>query len=395
MPPAVYHQGNRGLDRTRIIAEGKLFDGIQAVLRKEQAIFQGSTATQIHQKLRTLLFSKFPWLDRPAKPRVSEMERVGDFLRWWSFVLLLVVALSLPAILLVQLIKPAAVLLGMLIAAGFFILKTPNASRILAKKMNAPGFERLATVGWVIMIIGALIFAGALLATRGGEDEPQWLAVLVYCSLLFVGILATLRGLLYWLRWLECRDSSNDAPKLDKSVMDAMARREDKIAQNHMCSIVYVKSGVLRAVLVRVGLMGLGLYLRHGRQDGYLKSMRTIHFAHWALINNGSRLMFFSNFDGSWESYLDDFIEKAHPGLTLAWTGGVGFPPTQFLVGDGAADGRKFKAWARHSMVESPVWFSAYKEYTVNQIERNARIAEGLRHSTLSDMEATGWALDL
>ena len=41
--------------------------------------------------------------------------------------------------------------------------------------------------------------------------------------------------------------------------------------------------------------------------------------------------MFFSNFDHSWESYLDDFIEKAHGGLTLAWGSGVGFPPTRFL----------------------------------------------------------------
>jgi hypothetical protein len=39
--------------------------------------------------------------------------------------------------------------------------------------------------------------------------------------------------------------------------------------------------------------------------------MRTIHFAHWAFVSNGSRLMFFSNFDHNWESYLDDFIEGA------------------------------------------------------------------------------------
>jgi hypothetical protein len=35
--------------------------------------------------------------------------------------------------------------------------------------------------------------------------------------------------------------------------------------------------------------------------------------------------MFLSNFDNSWDSYLDDFIEKAHTGLTLAWGSGVGF----------------------------------------------------------------------
>ena len=107
--------------------------------------------------------------------------------------------------------------------------------------------------------------------------------------------------------------------------------------------------------------------------------MRTVHFAHWAFVNNGSRLLFFSNFDHSWDSYLDDFIEKAHGGLTLAWGSCVGFPPTRFLVLDGASHGRQFKAWARHSMAVSRFWFSAYRDLTVDQIERHARIADGLR----------------
>src|SRR3546814_16314780 len=57
--------------------------------------------------------------------------------------------------------------------------------------------------------------------------------------------------------------------------------------------------------------LGLGLLLRVKATDGYLGSMRTVHFAPWAFLNNCSRLLFFSNFDHSWGSYLDDFIEKA------------------------------------------------------------------------------------
>jgi hypothetical protein len=73
----------------------------------------------------------------------------------------------------------------------------------------------------------------------------------------------------------------------------------------------------------------------------------------------------------------------------------VGFPPTRFLVLDGASHGRKFKAWARHSMAVSRFWFSAYRDLTVDQIERNTRIAEGLRKATLNPQEATAWARDL
>ena len=159
--------------------------------------------------------------------------------------------------------------------------------------------------------------------------------------------------------------------------------------------MVLINPGILRAVLIRAGHLGLGLLLRIIARNGYLGSMRTIHFAHWAMVNNKSRLMFFSNFDQTWESYLDDFIEKAHAGLTLAWSSGVGFPVTRFLVYDGASNGRQFKEWARHSMAVSRFWYSAYKDLTTEQIERNYRLAMGLRKPILSATEAARWINDL
>ena len=135
--------------------------------------------------------------------------------------------------------------------------------------------------------------------------------------------------------------------------------------------------------------------LRVVATDGYLGSMRTVHFAHWAFVNNGSRLMFFSNFDHSWEAYLDDFIEKAHGGLTLAWGSGVGFPPTRFLVLDGASHGRQFKNWARHSMAVSRFWYSAYPELhrrpdRAPRPDRRRPAEEAAQRG-----EAAAWARDL
>jgi hypothetical protein len=197
------------------------------------------------------------------------------------------------------------------------------------------------------------------------------------------------------VRWLERHDSSQDAPPIDEEVMRQMAQREDWIPQNHMGSVVLIKPGVLRKIVIRAGHLGLGLFLRVTATDGYLGSMRTVHFAHWAFANNTSRLMFLSNFDQSWESYLDDFIEKASGGLTLAWGCSVGFPATRFLIQDGARHGRKFKAQGRHSMAISRFWYSAYWELTVDQIERNNRIANGLRRPSLSKEEAAAWINDL
>ena len=46
-------------------------------------------------------------------------------------------------------------------------------------------------------------------------------------------------------------------------------------------------------------------------------------------------------------------------------------------------------------MAVSRFWYSAYKDLTVDQIERNARIADGLRKATLNQKEAAAWARDL
>ena len=262
----------------------------------------------------------------------------------------------------------------------------------LSTRMIATG----VLVAALYVVIASVLGIGvAMLMTGLAFDGALGLSIKVVGLGLISGVFFTAPMIVVWLRWLERRDSSQDAPPVDERLLGEMARREDWIPHNHMGSVVLVKPGILRTALFRTGHRGLGLVLRVLATDGYLGSMRTVHFAHWAFVNNGSRLMFFSNFDHSWESYLDDFIEKAHGGLTLAWGSNVGFPPTRFLMLDGASHGRQFKAWARHSMAVSRFWYSAYSDLTVDQVERNARIADGLRKETLSVQEAATWARDL
>jgi len=88
--------------------------------------------------------------------------------------------------------------------------------------------------------------------------------------------------------------------------------------------------------------------------------------------------MFLSNFDGSWESYLDDFIEKVSHGLTAVWSSCDGFPPARFLIGEGATHGPEFKAWARASMHPTLVWYQAYPTLGVTDIDLNSRVRRGL-----------------
>jgi hypothetical protein len=411
--PSVFHQGNRGLDRNRILAEGKLFLATRAALAQpspnDPNPYRGITAAEIHRKLRGELLGRFPWLAKLAPVRISGLERLADWGQLVAFAFFALFCLSLPGMALAPMTPAGRYIVGLVLAVVVLAVLLARRRAVVpggvvpARRhgLTLPSLSTTTIAAGVLVVVAYIVIASvigvgaALLMTGLDVDDAGRLSIKVVGLGFLSCVCFTAPVIVLWLRWLERRDSAQDAPPVDERLLGEMARREDWIPQNHMGSVVLVKPGTLRTALFRVGHRGLGLLLRVLATDGYLGSMRTVHFAHWAFVNNGSRLMFFSNFDHSWESYLDDFIEKAHMGLTLAWGSDVGFPPTRFLVLDGASHGRKFKAWARHSMAVSRFWYSAYRDLTVDQIERNARIACGLRKETMSEQEAAAWARDL
>ncbi|MEO1290563.1 MAG: hypothetical protein AAFV93_22695, partial [Chloroflexota bacterium] len=47
----------------------------------------------------------------------------------------------------------------------------------------------------------------------------------------------------------------------------------------------------------------------------------TIHFGRWLMIDNGKRMLFLSNYDGNWQTYIGDFVDKSATGLDAFWRG--------------------------------------------------------------------------
>ena len=101
-------------------------------------------------------------------------------------------------------------------------------------------------------------------------------------------------------------------------------------------------------------------------------------------------MLFASNYDGSLESYMDDFIDKVAWGLNAAFSNGVGYPRTRWLVGEGAKDELAFKNFLRSNQLATQVWYSAYDNLTAHNIETNARIRAGL-NGDMSPAEAEAW----
>jgi hypothetical protein len=170
-----------------------------------------------------------------------------------------------------------------------------------------------------------------------------------------------------------------------------LAEREDFQVQNQLTHVVAVKPGWFRKLLLRTVLRTINLLARYEFNQGDLGGITTIHFARWVLIEDGRRLVFFSNYDGSWESYLGDFVDKAHVGLTSIWSNTEGFPRTKWLIGEGATDEDNFKAWTRSHQIPTPLWYSAYPELTVRNIRQNAKVCAGLVQKPAGEEELAGW----
>ena len=117
----------------------------------------------------------------------------------------------------------------------------------------------------------------------------------------------------------------------------------------------------------------------------------TIHFARWVFLDGKTRLFFASNYDGSLEAYMDDFINKVGWGLNLVFSNGVGYPRTNWLICQGAKDEQKFKNYIRRHQLPTEVWYNAHPGLTAFDLEINSRIREGLTKDFMSDDEIRQW----
>ncbi len=183
-----------------------------------------------------------------------------------------------------------------------------------------------------------------------------------------------------WLVALRIREgqepSSKEVP--DPERLDRLLDAEDKVVQNQISAVGYVKPGKLRLYTLVVALFGIYYGVRHVFNRGSLAGVRTIHFARWVFLDDRRRLIFVSNFDGSMESYMDDFVDKLAWSLNAAFSNGVGYPSTKWLVFAGANDEQAFKNYIRTRQIPTQIWYTAYPDLTAVTIANNAAIRAGL-----------------
>ena len=95
----------------------------------------------------------------------------------------------------------------------------------------------------------------------------------------------------------------------------------------------------------------------------------TLHTMRFVFFDNDTRLLFATAYDGDWDAYIDDFVEKIPDYLDIidsAWDGWPG------IRSPGAKD-----YLAKHQ-ITAEGWYVAYPDLTVAEIQRNQRVAKAV-----------------
>ncbi len=226
-----------------------------------------------------------------------------------------------------------------------------------------------------------------LQALQAARTDPEWRrrwdrarrsaarATLAYPVIRYLVAFPTV-GLFTALGWVEQRVrsglqrlGSGGAREAGPRVAVPRYQREPQgPIQNPMIHVATLKPGWGSRIALWMTLRSVNLRLK--RYVVGLSHIRSIHCARWVLLKTprGSRgalfrpktrrLLFFSNYDGSWESYIDSFIDdpEIRNFLVEIWKDSEDFPARKsdrpFL--------EPFKAWIHQKQVHTRVWYSAH-----------------------------------
>lgn len=207
--------------------------------------------------------------------------------------------------------------------------------------------------------------------------------------ILFPLILLTVIFFFVKLRLIELKEPLT-SDKVDKSRVSMLENREAYNTQSQFSAVGNIKPGWFRFAFLKGSLWMINRVSRFVMNKGRLGTIPTIHFARWIFIDNNKRLLFISNVDGNSEQYLTDFINKQAGPMSAVFCHTQDFPKTRWLVLDGARDYRRFLTWSRMKQIPSQVWYSAYPDLTVKNINNNTAIRQGL-YGSMTNREAQNW----
>lgn len=107
------------------------------------------------------------------------------------------------------------------------------------------------------------------------------------------------------------------------------------------------------------------------------KTLGTLHDMRFIFLENDTKILFCTAFDGDWDTYIDDFATKIPEMMDTIFENVEGWPG----IKNPAV--KQFIIDYQHTASQ---WFVAYPNLTVNDILRNEKIVKGL-YKALDDAQ--------
>lgn len=175
------------------------------------------------------------------------------------------------------------------------------------------------------------------------------------------------------------RDNKYRKPIVRSQDFEDLLKNEDRAFMNQLTVYASLKKPYwYRITQLKIGLWLFALNGVYNSTDGKLAGMESIHFARWTLFNKNRNVMFLSNFDGPWQIYLSEFIDRSASAMNLTFGTTEGYPKVRGLLGEGAHNEQAFKTVVRNNQYPCQIWYSAYPRLTIKNIRNNQEIRKGL-----------------
>lgn len=247
----------------------------------------------------------------------------------------------------------------------------PQRSPVTGRKLKRLRWLNLLILVAVVFVLPAL--AIPVLTVR--SHQVSWRVAVQVAILTLLAVLAfillILGVLLLVARLCEVIEARSSAPHdptvrpVDQAVYDGL----NVGPQNHLCTLATMRASRMRVFVVKMCLFVVKVVSSKFFILGNLGRISTIHFARWILIDKSKRLLFLSNYDGSWSGYLSDFSDEGF-GINAIWGNSVGFLPTKWLLWGGAYYLEPFEDSVLRHFQPAELFYRAYGEYPVQNIKR-------------------------
>lgn len=111
------------------------------------------------------------------------------------------------------------------------------------------------------------------------------------------------------------------------------------------------------------------LQLRNGNFE-LADLIGTIHDMRFVFLDNDTKLLFATAYDGDWDAYIDDFVTKIPDDMDMIFSAIEGYPGLRSPT---------VKDWiVNHAQIAAEGWYVAHPDLTVAEIHRLKRIGKAV-----------------